>query len=145
MRYPELFQASTNVGDHGVERIVGTRTGDVDCPLRECVAEPIDLSRCVQQLDERSDVVWSRVVLEGVPDRFSVALKACRLRVQCRLDPSHEVEQVVDPLRLRLRVAHQRRAQAPVLGVGPLREVDQLRQLGWLDVGGHGEERTLPQ
>jgi pimeloyl-ACP methyl ester carboxylesterase len=144
VRDAELLQARGYVADHGVERIVGPRTRGVDRPLGECIAETIDLSGCVQQVDQRRDVVWSRIVFERVPDLLPIVLEAGGLRIQCCLYPSHEIEQVVDALRLRLRVAHQGSAQAPVLDVGPLREVDQLRQRCWLDVSGHGEERTLP-
>ena len=63
------------------------------------------------------------------------------------LDPPDEIQEVVDPLRLRLRVAHDRGAQAPVLGAGTFGEVDESGEGRRFDLGGHGSSvrRNLGQ
>ena len=65
--------------------------------------------------------------------------------VQRELGPAHQIKDRADPLGLRLRVAAQGCAKAPVVRTRSLREVDQTGKLRWLDLGRHGSAAYEPR
>ena len=77
------------------------------------------------------------VVLERVPERRTLVAERGGALAQRGVDTAYELEDVVDSLRLRLRVPNERRAQAPVVGARPFGEVDETRQLGRFDLDRH--------
>ena len=83
-------------------------------------------------------VARDRAVLERVPQRGTVTLEHRRVLAEGELGAPDEIQEVVDALRLRLRVAHERGAQAPVLDAGTFGELDESSEGRRFDVGGHG-------
>ena len=142
----ERVEVRGDLFDGRVDHSVRAVAGDVDGPVGEEVTEPVELSRHAEEIDDVgvSSVVRDRVVLERLPQRATLALEQCGMLTQCPVGPPDEIQDVVDALGLRLGVAHERGAQAPVLGVGTLGEVDELGEGGRFDLGGHGEQRTKP-
>jgi hypothetical protein len=136
----DLFDGRVDLGVRAV-------AGDVDGPPGEDLTEPVELSRHAEEVDEvgLSSVVRGRVVLECLPQRGTVALEQRGMLTQCPLGPPDEVQDVIDPLGLRLGVPDEGGAQAPVLRVGTLGEVDEVGEGAGFDLGGHGEQRTKPQ
>jgi hypothetical protein len=143
----ERGEVPADLFDSGVDRGVRSVTGDVDGPSGEDVAEPVELSRHTEEVDDVGlpSVARDRVVLERPPQRSTVALEQRPMLTERPLGPPDEIQHVVDPLRLRLGVADEGGAQAPVLRVGTLGEVDELGEGGGLDLGGHDEQRTKPR
>lgn len=144
MRDPELVEARSDLLDGRVDRCVGTVAGDVDGPAGEDVSNPVELHGDAQDPDEVRVLFVARdgAVLQRVPQRGSVTLKHRRVLTEYELGAPNEVEEIVDALRLRLRVAHERGTQAPVLRAWAFSEVDESGQGGGFDVGRHGEQRT---
>src|SRR5262245_2976924 len=82
------------------------------------------------------------VVLECIPQCGTVAVELACVLVESRVDPAYELENVVDPLGLGLRVANQGGPQTPVAGARPFGEIDETRQLGRFDLGRHRPKPT---
>jgi hypothetical protein len=142
----EGVQVRANRIDGCVDVAVRAVAGDVDRPRGENVAEAVELSRDAEEVDDvrMPGIDGTGVVLERLPQRGAVPLEQARMLPEGPLGPPHEIQDVVDALGLRLGIADERGAQAPVVHVRMLREVDQLGQGGRLDLGGHGDQRTKP-
>jgi hypothetical protein len=146
VRDSERLEAGADLGDRRVDRGVRALAGDVDGPGGQNVAEPVELLGDAKEVDDvgLSSVICRGVLLERVPQRGTLALEQRPVLTERPLEPPDEIEDVVYPLGLRLRIADEGGAQAPVLGVGTLGEVDELGEGGRLDLSGHGEQRTKP-
>lgn len=134
----EGIEAAGDVGHDAVDLVVGTNTSTVDGPGGEDVSEVVELPGCAKHLDgarmlRRRAFAGLQLVLERVtlpPDDRGVLIER-------PLDAANEVEDVVHPLRLWLRVPDERRAQAPIVRAAAFGEVDETGKLRRLDVGGH--------
>src|SRR5262249_41526551 len=65
------------------------------------------------------------------------AVEQLLVRTQCPLDPPDEVEDRAHSLRLGLRIAHERGAQAPVVAPRTFGVVDEARELRRLELDRH--------
>jgi hypothetical protein len=144
VRNAQLVEARPDGLNGRVDRGVGAVAGDVDRPAGEDVADPVQLLDHAQDLDEPGlFLARGGVAFERVPHRGTVALQHRRVLTEGVLGATDEIEEVVDPLGLRLGVADERGAQAPVLGAGAFGEVNQSGEGGRFDLGGHRDQRTI--
>lgn len=134
----EDIEAAGDVGHDAVDLVVGTNTRPVDGPGGEDVSEVVELPGCAKHLDD-AGMLRRRafVVLQFLLERVTLAPDDRGVLIERPLDTANEVEDVVHPLRLWLRVPDQCRAQAPIVRAAAFGEVDETGELRRLDVGGH--------
>jgi hypothetical protein len=146
VRNADRVEPSTDFLDGGVDGRVGRISRDVDGPAGEDVSDPVELRDHAEELDDLGvfPVAREAVVVERLPHRRSVSLEHLCVLPEGPLGAPDEVEKVVHALRLRLRVAHERGAQAPVLGARTFGEVDESGEGGRFELGGHVVQRTKP-
>ncbi len=142
MRDAERLELPSDFLDDVVDFFIGTRAGPVDRPRREDGAEAVERLCGAQNSDELRVTVEGGAGLERVPERRPLRGEDGGLLSERPVDAADEFEDVVDALRLRLRVPDQCRAQAPVVRARPFREVDEPGKCWWFDLGGHFPQRT---
>ena len=135
--HSERVQAGPGSVGYGVDLGVGTFAGDVARPSGEHVAKAVELPGDTEQLDEMGVIRVDGTAPDGGPERGAVTAKHAGLLGQCELGVPDDVEEIVDPLGLRLGIADERGPHAPVLEARTLREVDETGEVSRLDVGGH--------
>lgn len=140
-RHAQLVEAPRHGAGNRIDRGIGTFANQINRPSREDVAEAVDLGRRMQESDQvRMVSGLLGIPLQRAPDLLPGTLDDLAVRTKGPLDPAHQLEDPLGPHRLGLCVADQRRAQAPVLDARSLGEVDQARELGWLDLSRHGPQ-----
>jgi len=134
----ERIEAAGDVRHDAVDLVVGTDTRTVDGPGGKDVSEVVELPRCAKHIDD-ARMLPRRVfvVLQLLLERVTLAPDDRGVLIERPLDTANEVEDVVHPLRLWLRVPDQRRPQAPIVRAAAFGEVDEAGELRQLDVGGH--------
>ena len=104
VRYAEVVETTCDVGDDGVDRRVGSFDRCVRGPRGQRVAHLIELDRGTQKAHEPVRRLSGFRGLNGLPEGRSVFGECRLLRAERELDPSDQIENVADPLRLGLRV-----------------------------------------
>jgi hypothetical protein len=137
VRYAEEIELLRDIVDDAVDLGVGTGAGDVDGPGGQDVAEAVELSGYTQDADDLRVGRGRPTMFECRPEPFAVTLEPGAVLPECPLGAAHEIEEVVDALRLRLRVPNQRGAQAPVVRARTFGEVDQASESWRIGVGRH--------